>query len=111
MQLVAATADGRGYDDIEFSGVFVYFQDGRGPFMFKTSSRDFDVVMLKGKAGVVWSSDWRHLRRALSMAKVEIDFVYAVPESNTLYELSAGGLLKYNEKIATAVVPPPVTKM
>ena len=104
--VVAHLAEGLSLKDVDFNGVFVYFEDGEGPFMFRTTARQFEVARLAGELGIVWSSEWRHLMRALDMVKLGIASNYALPVPERVHILSAEGLQITDEKIASYEAPP-----
>ena len=104
MQVVAHLAAGLSLTDVQFSGVFIYFENRKGPFFFRTTSRDLDIAMLT-TGGIVWSSDFQHLRRAIAMAKLEIKHTYKIAETNQLYELNRDGMTKHDVRVPTMDMP------
>lgn len=106
MHLVAHLADGRPLDDVEFHGVCLYFNNGKGPFMFRTASRDIEIARLVDDNGIIWSSDWVHLRRALDMLHIQTTYHYKMTRLNTLYEFGHE-LIEYKKSHIRFKNPPP----
>jgi hypothetical protein len=105
MHMVAHAASGLPYTNVQFNGVFLYFEDGAGPFVFRTAHRDLEVLQLKD-GGVVWSSDWTHLRRSMSMLRIPYSTIYQPPLINQLYKLADNGMFKLNIEVPTMPEPP-----
>ena len=107
MHMVAHVSEKRDLEEIQFSGVFLYFVNGEGPFVFRTASRSLEIACLKNNLGIVWSSEFLHLRRALDMAKLPSAHFYKVLDTNRLYQLDHTNLLRHDIEIKLGDLPTP----
>jgi hypothetical protein len=93
MHMVAHIDEGKNLLEVEFGGVFIYFKDGEGPFMFRNHHRNLEVAKLENDLGIVWSSDWNHLTTGLRMAQLSVKHYYAATKLNTIYTLACPDML------------------
>lgn len=97
--LVYHRAEGRGFEDLQFGGVFLWFEDGVGPFFVRNYHRCLEVARLPHDLGIVWSSEWGHLRRALNMSGLGYKTIFQVADVNIVHQLSNEGLMITKEKV------------
>lgn len=101
MHAVAHINNGMDTEELKFGGVFMYFQNGEGPFMFRTFHRTLETVKLANNLGVVWSSDWEHLKTAIRLSQLPIEHYYTTPKQNNLFRFDYKGMFDMQKHIPT----------